>query len=148
MKGSCFWLVGKYETCLQCLCKLLLTDMKRWYMFCNFSTFLSKSVEMMLQPCTNPPITLHTTLLAPPIPGFGLQSQILFMPQRSWFDIKCNFTKMALYLFSNRDQFFMQCPNDQDNALAQQICIQLRSVKWFRGLQASTKHADLKMQVV
>ena len=42
----------------------------------------------------------------------------------------------------------MQCPNDQDNALAQWIFIQLRSVKWFIGLQASTKHADLKMQVV
>ena len=36
MKGSCFRLVGRYGTCLQCLSKLVLTDMRGCLCFASF----------------------------------------------------------------------------------------------------------------
>ena len=47
-KGSCFWLVRRYQTCLQCLCKLFFYRYQRWPMICTFSSTWSKRMEVML----------------------------------------------------------------------------------------------------
>ena len=43
MKGSCFWLVRRYQTCLQCLCKLVSSDVRDCFCFANFFYLKQKS---------------------------------------------------------------------------------------------------------
>ena len=99
-KGSCFWLVGRYETCLQCLCKLVSSTVRDGLWFATFLLFQARVCVLPMQDCTSP--ILCCTLF----PWF-LELVDLILPQRygpmhqgSCFYIKWSLSKNGIVTFS------------------------------------------------